>query len=339
MLFSKFVLKSYQSDLILADQITFHLPLLKILSPVLFYCHFPDKFLAPKSDGVLGRNRNLYRKVLDWAEEFCLLNGAKEIVVNSRFTQEKFKEAFKTIKTVPKILYPGVEVCEYSEEEEDGRDEKIKIILLSLNRFERKKDLHLAIESFQMYKEQQRGSNDLKLFLAGGYDPRVLENREHLKELKVLCDKFNLKNLTLFRNEYENDFSKIDLEQIQVLFLPSISQETKRRLLKMSTGLLYTPSNEHFGIVPIEAMSNGLPVIAMNSGGPKETVLDGVTGYLCDPCSKSIAEAIGCLLNNDKDGMGEAGRIRVKEMFSLKVFGDQLNSIVKDTATKKIKSK
>ena len=282
--------------------------------------------MAPKSDGILGRS--VYRKVLDWAEEFCLSIGANGIVVNSLFTQGKFKEAFKTIKTVPKVLYPGVDTC--TEHFDDTIGNPNSKILLSLNRFERKKDLYLAIEAFHSYQKKTSYS-EVKLILAGGYDSRVQENREHLKELQLLCDKFNLKHLTLFRNEYENEPFKIDFNQFQVLFLPSISQETKLKLLKRSAGLLYTPSNEHFGIVPIEAMSHGLPVIAMNSGGPRETVLHKVTGYLCDPNSKSITSAIERLLELDnKEEIGKAGKTRVNEMFSLKVFGDQLDSIVKE---------
>ena len=265
--------------------------------------------------------------MFDWAEEFCLLIGAKEIVVNSLFTQEKFKEAFRSIKRVPSILYPGVDTNNNNnnnntDEHFNSNIPRFKIVL-SLNRFERKKDLHLAIESFNLYQK-----SSVKLILAGGHDSRIQENREYLKELQSMCNEFNLKNLTLFRNDYENDLSKIDFEQFQVLFLPSISQEIKLILLQMSAGLLYTPSNEHFGIVPIEAMSLGLPVIAMNSGGPKETILNGSTGYLCDPNSKSITAAIERLLKlDDNNEMGQAGRMRVEEMFSLKVFGDKLESI------------
>ena len=335
LLFCKFGLNCFQSDLIIADQITFHLPLLKLSAPILFYCHFPDKFLAPKSKGLL--RKNVYRKILDWAEEICLKCGAKEIVVNSLFTQEKFKEAFKTIEKVPSVLYPGVELNETERFDPVFSAVLKSKILLSLNRFERKKDLHLAIESFASYKKKSESA--VKLILAGGYDSRVQENREHLKELQTLCDQLKLSHLTLFRDDYENDFYKIDFDgcdrDFQVLFLPSISQETKLILLQTSSGLLYTPSNEHFGIVPIEAMSHGLPVIAMNSGGPKETILNGITGYLCDPTSKSITEAIEKLLEiDDRDEMGEAGRIRVKEMFSLSVFGDQLDSICAKTAIK-----
>ena len=43
---------------------------------------------------------------------------------------------------------------------------------------------------------------------------------------------------------------------------------------------------EHFGIVPLEAMSVGTPVIAVDSGGPKETVENEETGFLCSSSSK-----------------------------------------------------
>ncbi len=61
--------------------------------------------------------------------------------------------------------------------------------------------------------------------------------------------------------------------------------------------MLYTPQNEHFGIVPIEAMAAGRPVVACSSGGPLESVVEGVTGLLrkpepgdmgCDDASKLI---------------------------------------------------
>ena len=50
--------------------------------------------------------------------------------------------------------------------------------------------------------------------------------------------------------------------------------------------LLYTPENEHFGIVPVEAMYMGCIVFACNSGGPLESVADGETGFLLEPDEK-----------------------------------------------------
>lgn len=310
----------------IADQITFHLPLLKLCSRngVLFYCHFPDKLLAPNCDGIL--RKGVYRRFLDWAEEKCLALGAELIVVNSLFTQSKFKEAFRSIKIIPDVLYPGVAIK--SDSDEKNVDLKFKVFL-SLNRFERKKYLNLAIEAFKLSK-----SKEIKLIMAGGYDARVIENQEHLKELQDLCDQLGLKHQTLFRQEYK-DLEDIDLSSSDITFLPSISQETKMILLKSSLALIYTPSNEHFGIVPIEAMSQGLPVIAMNSGGPKETIVDGV-GYLCEPVPEELALCINNVIASGKTAMGAAGKERVSKIFSLKVFGDHLNNLVLQMNKKKL---
>ena len=54
----------------------------------------------------------------------------------------------------------------------------------------------------------------------------------------------------------------------QVIFRKSISNDERLALLQTAAALLYTPDREHFGIVPIEAMAQGVPVIAVSSGGP-----------------------------------------------------------------------
>lgn len=76
----------------------------------------------------------------------------------------------------------------------------------------------------------------------------------------------------------------------RVFFMPSISNDDKSCILSQSICILYTPEDEHFGIVPLEAMQYRKPVIACDSGGPKETVVHGVTGYLCE----STAEVNYC---------------------------------------------
>ena len=57
---------------------------------------------------------------------------------------------------------------------------------------------------------------------------------------------------------------------------------------------------ETFGLIPLESMGCGTPVIATNIGGHRETVIDGVTGFLVDPDPEEIARKIIFLLNTDK---------------------------------------
>jgi len=54
-------------------------------------------------------------------------------------------------------------------------------------------------------------------------------------------------------------------------------------LLEKTEMLLYTPENEHFGIVPVEAMHMGCIVMACDSGGPLESIVHNVTGFLFTP--------------------------------------------------------
>jgi glycosyltransferase involved in cell wall biosynthesis len=56
--------------------------------------------------------------------------------------------------------------------------------------------------------------------------------------------------------------------------------------------LLYTPDREHFGIVPIEAMNAGTPAICVASGGPLETILHGLSGFLCQQTAKDFGLAM-----------------------------------------------
>jgi glycosyltransferase involved in cell wall biosynthesis len=77
---------------------------------------------------------------------------------------------------------------------------------------------------------------------------------------------------------------------------------------------------EPFGLVVIEAMASGKPVVATAPGGPSETVADGETGFLVPPSNPAaIAEALEKLLADQprRMSMGEAGRKRACELFSL----------------------
>ena len=122
-----------------------------------------------------------------------------------------------------------------------------------------------------------------------------------------------------------------------MLFLLSVPNTLKDMLLKSAKLLIYTPSNEHFGIVPLEAMLAGIPVLAANTGGPLETVVDGKTGWLCPP---DEVENWTAVMNNvlhrmsDKDIkiMGKAGTERVKKEFSDVKMAERLDGIIDNMA-------
>jgi glycosyltransferase involved in cell wall biosynthesis len=88
--------------------------------------------------------------------------------------------------------------------------------------------------------------------------------------------------------------------------------------LLASCHALITPGVEDFGIMTVEAMATGKPVVAFASGGTLETVIDGETGILFDPdTSDALAEAIERLEASGLDPT--AARNRAME-FDVSVF-------------------
>ena len=81
----------------------------------------------------------------------------------------------------------------------------------------------------------------------------------------------------------------------KVEFIRSFTDDEKVGLLNSAVAILYTPTNEHFGIVPIECMAAHKPVVACNSGGPMESVANGKTGFLCE-ASGAKSEPSACFV-------------------------------------------
>lgn len=73
-----------------------------------------------------------------------------------------------------------------------------------------------------------------------------------------------------------------------------------------------------FGLVPLESMACGTPVIALNAAGYRETMLDGKTGYLVDFDPQEIADKIVYFLNNPHASyeMGKSGRAWIEQKWT-----------------------
>jgi alpha-1,3/alpha-1,6-mannosyltransferase len=297
-------------QVVVVDQVSSPIVLLRLASnaAVLFYCHFPDMLLATRKSFL----RRLYRAPVNAFEEIST-GLAHKVVVNSKFTAEVFAKTFQSLYRKgahPAVVYPAV-ALENAPSAPRNLTQNNEITFLSVNRFERKKNLELALRAFAKFRED-REHLPSKLILAGGYDARLRECVEYRSKLEA-----EAKALGVFHD---------------VEFRTSVSNDEKRFLLERCTCVLYTPSNEHFGIVPLEAMAFGKPVIACDSGGPKESIVNGVTGFLCDATPASFAAAMAKIAADSGDGdagskafrMGVLARQRVEWKFSRKAFGDTM---------------
>lgn len=247
--------------------------------------------------------KKLYRVPFDYLEEKTT-DMAHTILVNSRYTQSVFSQSFQSIRRIPSILYPSINCSEYDKkpETESILTEKLngKTFITSINRFEKKKNIMLAVESFAKILSKYP---DLILVLAGGYDERVKENVDVLNDLK---DRVN----------------KLKIEK-NVIYLPSFSNSDRYYLLHEAKAIVYTPENEHLGIVPIEAQYCGRAVVACNSGGPLETIIDKTTGFLVDSNPDSFASALDKILSMNDTRYKELSikaNENAKSKFSLESF-------------------
>ncbi|XP_062986968.1 alpha-1,3/1,6-mannosyltransferase ALG2 [Elgaria multicarinata webbii] len=308
------LLSGEEVDVFVCDQVSACIPILRLArrrKKVLFYCHFPDQLLTKRESLI----KHVYRAPLDWLEEYTT-GMADCILVNSCFTANVFKETFKSLSHInPDVLYPSLNVSRFDTvipAEVASIVPNRKSIFLSINRYERKKNLVLALEALHDLRGRLNAQEwrDVHLVLAGGYDEAVQENVEYYEELKALATKLNIDK--------------------QITFLRSFSDEQKIALLSNCMCVLYTPSNEHFGIVPLEAMYMRCPVIAVNSGGPLESVVNDQTGFLCDPLPTQFSEAMEKFVRDPflKKTMGAAGRIRILENFSPEAFTEKLYQYV-----------
>ncbi len=321
LLFSR---KEDRFDVIVCDQISACIPVLKLTRcKILFYCHFPDMLLTKRQSTL----KKMYRWPIDKLEEKT--TGMADIVlVNSKFTGNQFHATFQSLNHVnPRVLYPSLNFSAFdvklTKAEESAElanlfPVSVTCLFLSINRFERKKSLPLAIKAFSNFLEEipLKKTSTVHLVLAGGYDERVVENKEHYLELRKLTEELEIGG--------------------HVSFVRSFTDKQKVCLLRSCRAMVYTPSNEHFGICPLEGMYMKRPVIAVNSGGPLETVLDGKTGFLCDP----EPEAFGLKMRELYDSkdkavkMGEEGRRHVVNNFSFSAFTEKFNSVVEGLGKK-----
>jgi glycosyltransferase involved in cell wall biosynthesis len=159
--------------------------------------------------------------------------------------------------------------------------------LMFLGRIEKIKGCHTAITV-----AKETGN---KLIIAGNISPLAEEQKYYEKEIKPFID---------------GD---------QITHVGSVNDEQKNHWLGKSKALLFPIEwNEPFGIVMIEAMACGTPVIANNCGSVNEVVDEGITGFKVSD-KETMKQALQQLASISRS----ACRKKAEERFDVKVIAQQ----------------
>ena len=159
-------------DLIFCDQISACIPFLRMFTraKIIFYCHFPDQLLTQRKSFL----KKLYRAPIDWFEEkttgmaHCLLVNSKFtgsvqfmnptqqwhlklFILFCNFAAGVFKNTFTSLGHIePEVLYPIPDFSAFDQPVEkpskDLMPADANVTFLSINRYERKKNVGLAIK-------------------------------------------------------------------------------------------------------------------------------------------------------------------------------------------------
>jgi glycosyltransferase involved in cell wall biosynthesis len=160
---------------------------------------------------------------------------------------------------------------------------------LSVNRIYPEKRLELQFDVFRSQPEH-------KLIIVGGYaqgDHAAAYYQELLKDIP------------------EN-----------VEMRGTVSEEELIDLYARCKGLICTAVDEDFGLTPLEAMASGKPVVAVNEGGFKETVVQGKTGLLVEANRDELVKAIK-EISKEPQKYKDACRIRAAD-FDTSIFLEKM---------------
>ncbi|GAA2177483.1 glycosyltransferase family 1 protein [Arthrobacter parietis] len=170
--------------------------------------------------------------------------------------------------------------------------------IMSVGRLVPRKGVDLAIRALRTLADG--GIHDVELVIAGGGgDAKRLEEDPEVQRLLALAAQLGVAD--------------------QVALEGQVPRERMPELLRSADAVICAPWYEPFGIVPLEAMACGVPVIAAAVGGLIDTVVDGQTGLHVPPRDVgALAEAIRQVIENPEAAreLGRAGLARVNARYS-----------------------
>ena len=199
------------------------------------------------------------------------------------------------------VLYPGVGVSA------DRPSDRFDPFFLISGRIMWTKNLQLGIRAFQRFCATHPEAREVRLVIAGMVDAK---SAAYLDELRDLAS-----------------------ADPRIEFRVAPSDEELRRLYAQCCAVLFTPLNEDLGIVPLESMAFGKPVIAVNRGGPTETIQHEVQGFLEEPTPEAFADRMAELYFDPARAraMGRLG-FQHARLFSWDHFVGRIDDLLEEIA-------
>ena len=180
-------------------------------------------------------------------------------------------------------------------------------VVLYVGRFDPRKGVETLVRAVSLSALRRKG--DLKLIIGGGWREGESDGKER-DRIGSIVQELGISDITSFPGCLSRDILPAYYAAADVCVVPS--------------------HYEPFGLVAIEAMACGTPVVASDVGGLKYTVLPRETGLLAPPKNEAVfAGAIDRLLVDSvwRQQLGQAGRSRVQTYFSWDGIASQLSQL------------
>lgn len=186
--------------------------------------------------------------------------------------------------------------------------------IVTVGRLVPRKGVDLVIQALEMLV--RHGYQDLELHVVGGgVGADALDRDPDAVRLDDLARELGVADRVVLRGRLGRDE------------IPAV--------LRSARAVVCTPWYEPFGIVPLEAMACGVPVVAARVGGLADTVVDEVTGLQVAPRDPGeIVSALARLLDHPEQAaeMGRNGLDRVRHHYSWPVVAALTESVYQDVA-------
>lgn len=271
--------------------------------PAAVYCHTPLKIRHCETTrrALRQRSRRHWVAATAMGVPFDLLTRRlwgryQHRFANSNETRRRIARAGLAPADEVEVLPPGVDIDAFR-----GSDIRFARRVLVAGRIMWQKNVELAIEAFR-----RADVPDAQLVIAGAVDAKSRDYLAHLRQRAAGMD---------------------------VQFVVDPSDSELQGLYATATATIFTPPSEDFGIVPLESMASGTPVLACRSGGVCETVVDGVTGWLRDANAEAFAAPLRSLLTDGVDpAMRRAARDRAHD-FAWDAFAARIDHVMAQLAS------